>query len=628
MKLPKPVAPDGLRKSTQIRFNGYEALSTEGGICHMKNMTSEYWPELASRPKRKIVQEVTAPRGIGSGPDRIVWCDGRDLHYGDTVVENLLPESDEERTLVMLGDYLTIWPDKLYYDTVSGVSGSLEASVTKSDVLFRSAKAPDGISDTDNCITVSAGGLDGFRAGDALTISGCFYQPKNNQTVIVREIAATDLTETTWSLYTLDGGVYPEQQHVWTADRDYPENTLFWFWNPSGSGHLEVLTVTIPFTLYEGVTLKLHFEAEHGTPDYVLMADSIRLELTPGDGLGGVAITFEDEDAAEANYTEPGPITIARTVPDMDFVFAHDNRLFGCKGDVIYASKLGDPFNWNVYDGTASDSWTTETGTLGVFTGGISYGGYPRFFKEQHIITLYGDYPGEYQLQIQAQIGVARHSARSLAVANARLFYLSPMGPCVYTGGTPQLIADAFGVTRYKNAVSGSNGVTWYVSMQDAEEKWHLFAFDTRRWMWLREDNLHATGFAQMQGDVYCQGADGKIYILGRAVNAPAGAKDEAAVDWMVEFGDITARSPDHKRVTKVQLRLELEEFSRVEVQLRYDGEHKWRPAADVTAKRKRSVVVPVIPRRLDHFRLKLSGKGRCRISSLSIESAAGSDRR
>lgn len=42
MRLPSPVYSDGLRKSTQVRFYGYDARGVEGGICYTENMTSDY----------------------------------------------------------------------------------------------------------------------------------------------------------------------------------------------------------------------------------------------------------------------------------------------------------------------------------------------------------------------------------------------------------------------------------------------------------------------------------------------------------------------------------------------------------------------------------------------------------
>lgn len=75
-------------------------------------------------------------------------------------------------------------------------------------------------------------------------------------------------------------------------------------------------------------------------------------------------------------------LTIKRTVPDMDFLCENENRLWGCKEDTIYASKLGDIFNWNVFDGVATDSYSVNVGSAGDFTACCSYLGYPCFSRK------------------------------------------------------------------------------------------------------------------------------------------------------------------------------------------------------------------------------------------------------
>ena len=67
----------------------------------------------------------------------------------------------------------------------------------------------------------------------------------------------------------------------------------------------------------------------------------------------------------------------------MDFICENENRLWGCKEDTIYSSKLGDPFNWNVFDGLSTDSYAVNVRIDGDFTACCSYLGYPVFFKEE-----------------------------------------------------------------------------------------------------------------------------------------------------------------------------------------------------------------------------------------------------
>ena len=228
---------------------------------------------------------------------------------------------------------------------------------------------------------------------------------------------------------------------------------------------------------------------------------------------------------------------------------------------------------------------------------------------------------------LQEQLGLEAGSEKSLCVIGSRLYYLSPQGPCVYAGDAPALLSESFGTTRYSAGRSGTDGRKWYLSMIDEDNGGHLFVYDTSRGLWVREDGLRPVDFAWRAGDLYALGEDGNLWILGRAVNAPSAATDEGTVSWLAEFGDIMERSPDKKRITKLQLRLTLEENTGVRVLIRYDSENDWRTVGELSAKRKRSAVLPVTPRRLDHFRVRIEGTGACRISSLTYETTGCSDR-
>lgn len=615
MKLPAPVYGDGLRKSTQIKFDGYSMLSTEGGICDMQNMSSDYWPELASRPRRRILGNVEDPRGFGAWKE-LIWADERDFHYGeDVTLEGFLGDY-ERHQFVALGDYVTIWPDKLYYDTVSGDYGSLAESLTVSGTTFL-----DG-----GRVGFYTSELKHFRVGDAVTISGCAFLPENNKTFLVQKLRTYGARlagfEARDNTFALD----PRPFYEFQGENVIPAGTSYHFsgveYQSFHKGYIYSFTTTMDI----GWDYKLKLS---GLKVLVYGSDNALREecaATRVDPPLGDEIVFDTSSGSP--YLEEGAITFARTVPDMDYVFAHDNRLWGCKSDTIYVSKLGDIFNWNVYDGLASDSWTTETGTTGDFTGGISFGGYPRFFKQNQVITVYGDYPAEYAFQAAEQLGVAEGSGRSLCIVNSRLFFLSDQGPVAYAGGYSQLISEPFGVTRYRNGVSGTDGVKLYMSMEDEKGDGHLFVLDTRRGIWVREDDLRPVGFGLLEGDLYAMDETGEIVILGRTLNPPDSYEDEEDVAWAVEFGDIASRYPDRKRITKIQLRLELEEKAGARVLLKYDSEDDWRTAAEISARRKRSVVIPVVPRRTDHFRLRIEGTGDCRISSMAVELARGSERK
>ncbi len=309
-------------------------------------------------------------------------------------------------------------------------------------------------------------------------------------------------------------------------------------------------------------------------------------------------------------------VTIARTVPEMDFICENENRLWGGKGDTIYASKLGDIFNWNVFDGLSTDSYSVPVGGAGDITGIASFLGYPVIFKPDSIFKVYGSKPSNFQVTPSAKLGVANGSGKSLAIAGETLFYLSRTGIVSYSGGIPSPISEPFGEMRYKNAVAGSDGLNYFVSMQD--DTWHLFVFDTQTRLWHREDDLQALGFAYANGNLYCLASDGKVWMMGNVANAPEGAAEESDIQWYAEFGGFTEREPNKKNVSKFVIRAELDTGASIKIEIKYDNAETWATVKEITTAKKQSFNLPIIPHRVDHYRVKLSGTGGCKIYSIA----------
>lgn len=608
MKLSRPKYAGRYGKVSQLKFYGYDRLGTEGAIRDMENMTSDYWPELAVRPKRMVKGPILSHGlfahkgkiGYVFAPAAWPWLD---LYYDGKLIKESFAPRGTEKVFVSIGDYVAVWPDKLWFDSVSGETGRLEASVNAAGAVFCHERSPSGISSEANCLRLGED-VSAFKAGDAVTISGCSVREKNNQTVVIREVGDG-------VLYFLDNTLFLEERRFYTA----PAEGL-------AKGKYDAVLDGVSYIL-AAPELAAGDELRWNGEEFSAVVSGAEEPVAWDVGNGSAGkIVFTGTVVNE--YTESGTITVARKVPDLDSVFEHGNRLMGCKGDTVYISAAGDMFNWNLFDGTAADSFATETGTPGKFTGAISYYGYPRFFKEDYIFTLFGDYPAEYALQKYEAHGVMEGSEKSLAVVNGRLFYLSRFGPQLYTGSVPSRIADAFGTDRYKNGIGGSDGLKYYLSMEREDGTDHLFVYDTEKGLWMREDDLRVRYMVRAT-DLWCLDDEGTVYILGRATEADG--LEEEAVQWFVEFGDITDESPDRKLINKLQIRLEMEEGASVTVKMLFESGEEWTAIGEIAAGKKRSVTLPIIPRRLDHFRLRLEGTGFCRICSITRQYAAASER-
>lgn len=566
MKLPNMRYADGITKGQQVQFGGlnHNLGAGDGELWDMRNLTSDYAPLLATRAPRWKYKGLGDPGGIFSW-DGLAWVDGTGFFYKGQRKGTV---TAGKKTFAALGAYIVILPDKAYYNTMTGEFGSLEAKWSGTRVTFTNGKLYGEAAEANAIQVAGVNWADYFKPGDAVTISGCTKHKENNKTPIIREI---------------DGD-------------------------------------------------KLYFY------EYVFTLE----------GSGGTTA-----------YAETGNLTIQRTVPDLRFICENENRLWGCDGNTIYASKLGDIFNWNVYDGVETDSFAVDTGSAGEFTGCISFLGYPIFFKEDHIYKVYGSIPSNFEVMGSATLGVAAGSSGSLAIAGETLFYLSRAGIMAYSGGIPQPVGAAFGLEQYKNAAAGSDGLKYFVSMQGEDRMWGLYVYDTQRGMWHKEDNTHATHFAQWGGNLYMMGESNdetpetppitpggeddvpaELFGLSRpasmpgiwVVGRPRGvAADDAGWEepfrWEAEFGDFTEGNPNKKGVSKIQIRLELDEGAEVQVLIQFDTDGAWQKVSSALGEGvKRSYYLPIIPRRGDHYRLKLEGVGGCRVYSMVREYYSGSE--
>jgi hypothetical protein len=529
--LPDMKHADGIRTGEQTEFLGlnHNLGAGDGELWDMRNMTSDHYPLLASRPKRLLYKTLNAPGGLFYW-EKLCWVDGDGFYYDGEHKGTVAPG---EKTFASFGVYVIILPDKAYYNTYLDEFGSLESQWSGSEITFTNGRLFEEDAESNTICVQGEDWSKHFREGDAVTISGATQIESNNKTAIIREI---------------DGD-------------------------------------------------KLYFY------EYVFRLDG---------------------DNADLPYTETGEMSIARTMPDLIFICENENRLWGCDDRTIYSSKLGDPFNWNVFDGLDTDSYAVDTGSAGNFTGCISYLGYPIFFKEDQIYKVYGSLPSNFQTMSSATLGVAPGSSRSLAIAGETLFYLSTVGIMAYTGGIPSPISKAFGTERHRGAVGGSTGIEYYVSME-GDNGTLMYVYDAMLGMWHIEDETRATYFARYWGNLYYLNDKGEIWITGNITHPPDEYEEEETVSWWFEFVDFTDDEPYKKGLSKILLRIELDEGAEAEMLIMYDSSGDWISVRKLKANRKRSYYIPVRPERADHYRIKVIGVGECRVYSLAREYYRGS---
>ena len=563
-------------------FGGYNhnLRIGDGEFYEMTNLTSSNYPVLSPRPKRGV---YTAPRDERYSPtgiiskDKLCYVEHGVFYLNGEEVEGLsLNEMD--KTLISMGAYVIIFPDKKYVNVVNpGEYGDIESMVTTTE---------------DTTFTLCM--QDGEEYVVDYTQS---YEPDHpyDGDIWVDTSGSSDVLKK-----------YSEQQEKWITI----PTTYIRIASPGiGTDFLEGDSVTIsgigmPIVSALNTTLTIQARAD----DYIVVTGML-----------------------QAMQTEWRKITVERKIPKMDFIIESGNRLWGCRygtannGEIvneIYASKLGDFKNWNSFDGISTDSYVATCGTDGAFSGAITHMGYPLFFKENCVHKVYGNFPSNFQIQTTACRGVQKGCNKSLAIVNETLYYKSRSAVCAYDGSLPVEISSALGEEAYSDAVAGSLGNKYYISMKDAKGKYHLFVYDTAKGMWHREDDTRAVEFCSHDGDLYyIDYADRKIKtVLG------TGTKETANVRWSATSGIIGTDMPDKKYISRLVIRLALEIGTSITFSIEYDSSGEWEHLFSMAGTNLRSFSIPIRPRRCDHLRLRIDGVGDAKVFSICKTIEQGSD--
>lgn len=316
-------------------------------------------------------------------------------------------------------------------------------------------------------------------------------------------------------------------------------------------------------------------------------------------------------------------IKISRPVPDLDYVIECNNRLWGCRYGTqwgatgsavneIYASKLGDPFNWRYFNNTAMDSYTMSLGGRGDFTGAINYQSTPVFFKEDCVYRIYGNYPANYQLKTISGTGVAPGSHKSLVVMNDAVFYLGRDGVYRWTGGNPEKISEPLGPFDHRNGIGAVVGNKYYLSCTGPDNVQRMYVYNDVYHTWhIEDDNPNWSYFITTTGGVFANGYTKLPAEHTVSTNRGTLLTYENDFNFMLQTGNIGYMSPFRKYLNKINLKIKLPLTTKCYIEIKYDDEDSWHKICDVRPTgNTSSVTIPIVPRRCDYFALRIAGKG------------------
>lgn len=509
--------------------------------------------------------------------DKPVWAENdagntsAKLYYAGRDCGMVLTPGKKE--LVSMGTKIVIFPDKVFYDTADGSSGSLEAyytSVENTEVRFTLA-----------------------------SLDGADY--------------AYDASPSAPAAPS-DGALWCDTSSVPMTLSRYSESSGGWFPVPSTYIKISSPGIGSAFSESDGVTVS---GAEN--PDingsYVLTGVGDDYIIIPGILSNAV--------------TQTSPLSVSRRVPDVDFAVEYSNRIWACRSGAdrngaivneIYASKLGDPSNFECFDGLVSDSYAVGVGTDGPFTGAAVFLGYVMFFKERCVHKIFGTKPENFQVITSNIAGVAPGCGGSTCVIDDVLYYYSPSGVAAYDGSFPQMISEALGDRQMTDVICTSRGKYLYLfGKRDGAGEGYVY--DTKRNMWHALGSFDAEAASGGSAGVFLAGG-GKIYVIdssdsGCAASDLCGFQEKSVEtrSWSFETGELTDMTEDIY-VEKLQITASVPAGGEMRVEVMCDGGEK-RPVVTIRPDIRRSYVIPIITGRCRSVRLFVSGIGRCVIYSI-----------
>ena len=586
-------------------FGGYnhQLSCQEGQFFDMKNMTSQYFPILSPRQNRGIVKHIENPQGVLEKED-IMWiADGKLYINGEEKeLKDITLSSKTPKTMAKMGAYVIIMPDKVWYNANNGECGYMEHTYYHEDTGSTSVKY--SLCEAN---------------GSIITYENASYYEINEPK---------------------DGDYMMSSKNGKPSLKVYSASTKSWLTVATTYIQIEKEGIGKGFEKGDGIKLS-YLDGSEGRRllEHVLVSEEVVNNAT------WVFTNTWIVDRTDNAITIPGIFSkkppggpapapdilkVERKTPDMAFITECNNRLWGCSkdGHEIYCCKLGDVKNWNCFRGISTDSWAATIGSDGKFTGAITYLGYPMFFKEDSLIKVAIGTTGGHQVKETKCRGVQKGSERSLSILNEVLYYKSSTCVCGYNGSLPYSISDELGEERYYDAVAGAIGDKYYISMRDAQGTYNMFAYDSKNGIWCKEDNTRVLCFCKHKDDLYfIDVKDSNLKSVRGTLlyDAPEKAT-EGKLDWFVESGTIGYSSPDNKYVSRINLRISLDFGTNVDFYIQYNSSGEWEHKFNMCGKGTRAYSIPIIPRRCDHFKYKLVGKGGCKIHSITKTMEEGSD--
>lgn len=560
MHLPQLKKYISKSKKYIISFGGINKRSgfSEGELHDSKNLSSDLLPFISQRGERATKEKFNAPTAIFAHNGIAIVDEASFLYKADAESEFVEKATITagKKQIAQLGDKIIVWPDKMCYNIKENSTETVNAD---------------------------------FKFEGLVTIAGTKHE-------------------------------YSEVHENYILIRNVPEKIANIYVPKDRVGNYANDAVQT-FSAGDIVTLEKCSLQDRGTDSISIgpvTAEIKQIEQTKKDE---IKLCFDDNTFAVTDscyYVGDQGAILSKKIPDLKFVCEYGGRVWGTDGQTIYASAYNKINQFEKFDGLSSDSYAIEVSTPGEFTGCAAYTNHIVFFKEDSMHRIYGNRPANFNLVTTSAPGVQKGSHNSIRMLNERLFYKGVDGVYMYTGGVPVLISSVLGREKYTDAVAGTYGNKYYISMKNESGEYELFVYDLNTNTFLKEDNMQFVDTAQKDGKLLAIDGDGNLVEI-------SGNTDATGIEWSAELREFNETINEKKGYSKLTMRVDLDEKAYMDVELALDS-GRFDKVKTVSRPGKNIVCINVPPNRCDCFRIRLSGKGGCRVQNLVREFIAGGE--
>ena len=313
--------------------------------------------------------------------------------------------------------------------------------------------------------------------------------------------------------------------------------------------------------------------------------------------------------------------TISNEIPDMDSVCICQNRVWGVKGNKVYASKVGDPKAFCAFNRKENASYVGEVFDADNFTYIMEYNGSPLIFSESSIYKVYGDNADNYDIDVVCRGGgLLLSDAKSVAETHGEIYYVSH-GRVVKFTGVKSLPVDSFPYDSVKSACGAAMDGVYYLSYTNQYVENFFLSYDTVSDTWYKQNELWINKMATLDGSLYGF-SNIFVYLIDSSGEDPMDGDYEGRIESYIELDD--AFYMGHSLCPeKVLLRADVSGNCTLTLKIAYDGALLWTKIGEISGERHGVIKLMLPQKRCDSFKLRIEGDGNYCLKNVSVECSA-----